>query len=955
MKKLFKLIISLSLTVAVVFGCIGGSCFIKVGADTAGSYYEKTPKGSDETRYWDLLEQYESFGLKDYVGDDLKLSLKPAQTVVRQVYDGVNAIVWNEEATAVEWQINAPADALYNVEVDYYLFNDKSVDAQRELVVDGSVACMEWSNIRFTRLFEDDGDVRTDINGDETPPRLKQVYSWQTTRLYDYNRYYSEPLKIHLTKGIHTISFNMKGSQPMAVSEIRLTAPEKIKSYSEVNEEYRKNGYVSSDTAPVIIEGEASLYRSASSLRLENSGDLTCTPSSFKNSKVNIAGGSSWKSSGQKITWQLDVPQDGLYKLGFNLYSYYNYGLASYRRIEIDGKVPFAELSSYCFLPSSKWRTEYFKDNSDNPYLFYLTEGKHTFSMSIVAGELTTVIKQLNRDMEILSDLYLDITFVTTSDPDVNYDYQLEKRIPGLVKTLKELRNNLLSSADLIKEICRNNKALTYSEMLNTIEDYEVLIEDVFGIPANLTTFTTIITQYGNWMDQLKASTLSVDKIMLVPQNTDYKTEKVPVYKRILHTVVSFISTFTKDYSSVIGDGVYDEKAKTIDVWYGGSQIAATEIEDLIESDFAAETGIQVKFKLTPASQMATGINAMLLAIVSGTAPDVVLNAASVEDYMMRNQCYDLKKFKDFDDFKKNFPEVCFTPLTYRGGVYAVPLTIDMNLMFYRTDIFKKLGISVPETWNEMIKTTVPKLAENNMNLAQSPGFEVLLYQYGGELYNEDMTESLVASQTAYKAFKLHCDFYTMYGVPISVNFFNRFRTGESPIGFGNLATYIQFVYAAPELTGKWNVAVLPGVEREDGTINHNIGGLTTSSAMIMADTDSPEEAWRFLKWYTSANVQLQLSDMLEADLDMSARVISANSEAFKALDWDNEHLRVFLESMKETKAYNPVLGSYYTTRYIGYAFNNAVISQTMTEREALEYAQENINTELERRRNSGS
>jgi ABC-type glycerol-3-phosphate transport system substrate-binding protein len=319
----------------------------------------------------------------------------------------------------------------------------------------------------------------------------------------------------------------------------------------------------------------------------------------------------------------------------------------------------------------------------------------------------------------------------------------------------------------------------------------------------------------------------------------------------------------------------------------------------------------------------------------------------------MRNQCYDLSKFTDFYEFKSQFPDVCFTPLTYRGGVYAVPQTIDMNLMFYRTDIFKEFGIGVPKTWEDVIKEVIPKLAENSMNLAASPGYEILLYQNGGELYNSDMTESKVASQISLKAFKDHCDFYTMYGVPKSANFFNRFRTGESPIGFGNIATYIQFVYAAPELTGRWDIAVMPGVLMEDGTINNNIGGLTTSSAMIMADAKNPDEAWEFLKWYMSTENQLQLSERLEAKLDMSARLVSANIEAFSSLDWESEHLSVFLEAMEETKAYNPVLGSYYTARYIGYAFNNVVFSKTMTERQALEYAQENINKELERRRNN--
>ena len=42
------------------------------------------------------------------------------------------------------------------------------------------------------------------------------------------------------------------------------------------------------------------------------------------------------------------------------------------------------------------------------------------------------------------------------------------------------------------------------------------------------------------------------------------------------------------------------------------------------------------------------------------------------------------------------------------------------------------------------------------------------------------------------------------------------------------------------------------------------------------------------------------------------------------------------------------VLGGYYTTRYIGNAFNNVVVSGNLTVRDALEEAVEAINKELE-------
>lgn len=961
MRKISKCIISIITALAIASSYICGVSVLAVSDNDvkAKTHLDFSHLDPMEVNYWDLLSQYNQAGYEDYAGQNIEIPISDARllngTLEFFEYESKNAIKWDEEDSSLEWQITVPEDALYNIEIDYYAYNDKSTDIQRELNIDGILPCMEYSNIRFTRLFEDDGEIRVDVNGDESAPKCKQIYAWQTLRIADFNGYYSAPLKLYLTKGTHLITFKMRGSQPIAIGGIRLTAPSVIKSYSEIKNQYDINGYKAAEAEVIVMEGEDSLYRSSASMRLESASDLSCTPSDIKNEKINIVGGNYWKSSRQTITWEINAETDGLYRLGFNLYSYYNYGLPSYRKIEIDGKVPFSELEEYCFLPGTKWRNEFLMDDEKNPYLFYLTKGKHTLSMSIVAGDMTEVIRQLDKDMDILSDLYLDITLITTSDPDENYDYELDERIPELMDTLNSLYENLRSSADLIKSVCKNDKALTYSEMQNTLEDYEILMEDVFEIPSNLEQFTTMITQYGNWVTQLAASTLSIDKLVIAPADFEYEPVKVSVFKKALSTAAKFLATFVNDYSSVIGSGVYDKDMKTIDVWYGGTQIWANEIENLIEADFIPKNNIQVRFKLTPTAQVSTGINAMLLAILSGTAPDAVLEAASVEDYMMRNQCYDLSSFTDFEEVKKSYPEVCFNPLTYKGRVYAFPLTMDMNFMFYRTDIFKEFGLTPPKTWDEMIDTVIPRLAENNMTLSTSPGYEILLYQHGGEYYNEDMTESLVASQISWQAFKMHCDFYTMYGVPKTANFFNRFRTGETPVGFGNIASYIQFVYGAPELTGRWDIAVMPGVLREDGSINNNIGGLTTTSAIIMADAKNPNEAWDFIKWYMSTDVQLEFSEIREAKLDMSARLLSTNIEAFSSLDWDSEHLDVFLESMEETKAYNPILGNYYTTRFISYAFNNVVISRTMSEREALEYAQENINKELERRRNSKS
>lgn len=962
MKQTFRCIFSILLVLVMTVCCLpvysmaAGGAPESEGDSAADVGALQTPSEPDpmDIHYWDLLSAYEAAGYEDYTGAAVELPIQEAHSdggaVSYADYDGVRAIQWDGEIAALEWRIDVPESALYCIETDYYAYNDKSADIQRELQVDGALLCVEQSNIHFMRRFVDDGEVRVDINGNESAPKMKQVYAWQTVRLADPNGYYAEPMKLYLSQGEHTITLKTKGNQPIAIGGIRLTAPKTLPDYAAA-----AAGYSAGAGEPILVEGEDSVYRSAASLRLDSSADLSCTPSDLRHDKINVAGGSAWKSSRQTICWEFEVPDDGLYTIGGNLYSYYNYGLPVYRTIRIDGKVPFAEMAAYRFQPDTKWRTEYLRDDAGEPYRFYFDRGKHTISMEVVAGDMTSVIRRLDADMDVLSELYLDITLITTSDPDVNYDYQLDVKLPHLMDTLQQLHENLQTSAQQIRSACRSDKALTYSEMQNTLDDYEILMRDAFEIPANLEQFNTMITQYGNWITQLPAGTLSIDKLVIVPAGVEYTAETVSAFQKVWAAMARFFTTFTNDYSSVIGSGVYSEEQKTIDVWYGGTQIWATEIQELIEADFAAKYNIQVRFRLTPSSQMSTGINAMLLAILSKTAPDAVLEAASIQDYMMRSQCYDLTQFEDFDPVAAQYPAVCFTPLTYRGGVYGLPLTLDIPMLFYRTDIFKKLQLSPPETWDEMIKTVIPRLAENSMTLSSSPGYEILLFQHGGELYNEDMTESQVASRLSWQAFKMHCDFYTMYGVPKTANFFNRFRSGETPIGFGSIANYIQFVYAAPELAGRWDIAVMPGLRREDGRVDHSIGGLTASSAMIMADAANPEEAWQFLKWYMSTGVQLEFSEIREAKLDMSARLLSANVEAFSALDWDSRHLRVFLQSMQQAKAYNPVLGDYYTSRYISYAFNNVVISRNMSEREALEYAQESINTELERRRKSRS
>ena len=100
--------------------------------------------------------------------------------------------------------------------------------------------------------------------------------------------------------------------------------------------------------------------------------------------------------------------------------------------------------------------------------------------------------------------------------------------------------------------------------------------------------------------------------------------------------------------------------------------------------------------------------------------------------------------------------------------------------------------------------------------------YQALVLQNGGDVYlgtgNDYGVESGLASDAAMEAFKDYTDFFTSYGLDVQVDFANRFRTGEVPVGVINYTMFNALEIFAPEIKGLWSFHPLPGVEQEDGS-----------------------------------------------------------------------------------------------------------------------------------------
>lgn len=146
--------------------------------------------------------------------------------------------------------------------------------------------------------------------------------------------------------------------------------------------------------------------------------------------------------------------------------------------------------------------------------------------------------------------------------------------------------------------------------------------------------------------------------------------------------------------------------------------------------------------------------------------------------------------------------------LRYDGGCYGLPLTEIYPMMFVRTDILEELGLEAPDTWEEMY-TVAAVLQRKNMEIGIPSNigmYATLLYQNGGSFFTEDLRQTRFDSEEAVDAFVTWTNFFSRYGFPLSFDFYNRFRSGEMPIGIAAYTTYTMLESAAPEINGRWEM-----------------------------------------------------------------------------------------------------------------------------------------------------
>lgn len=851
--------------------------------------------------------------ITDYI-NEYKNAEKATDSIV---INGNNLLLETEKSVVLEFDVSNPA--LYAVSVKYETIDSGIESLNFALKVDGEIPYSDFEQITLSRYFEDIGEIRKDNDGNEISKKISQKYGQYQSLIKDKNN--SQYLLVFLSEGNHTIEIR-NNAETFKLSEIAFIPQSETLNYSDYLEKYKD---ISICDTYEIYEAENTYLKSSNNLtQLTDNTSANVYPYNATRDMVNYIGGKNWSQPGDTISWKIKAPKDGLYSIGLNYRQNYTVNTSFYREVRIDGEVPFKE-AAYIELPYAlNWEFATLSDKSDKPYLFYLKKGEHTISFSVTLGKLSEVCNDLEEISYNIASLYRSIVMITGDTPDANRDYNLFERISDFNEQLDKYVSQLKNVNKDLSNAFGNDSVSAISTINGMINVMQLMSDNKYNAHKYINRYYDCYASLSSMLMELKSMPIDIDRIYI---GNDFSNTKVGFFKSIFFSVERFVMSFVKDYKT------YENgEREKITIWVNWGRDQAKVLKYLIQSDFSVKNNIDVDIKITNAT--------LTHAALSGNGPDCQLHLSRSEpvNLAMRDAVYDLTKFEDYEKVASRFLPTASDCYKFKDGIYALPDTQTFFMMFIRKDIFAQLGLEVPKTWDEFINistlllrqnmqvglpyTQIAEMTQVNLGVGALSIYPTLLIQNGGKLYNDNHSQVELLSEVSIDTFTQWTDFYTKYGLPKTYDFFNRFRLGLMPMAIQNYTLYANLTAAAPEITDYWEMYEVPGTVNEDGSINNITTGGGTG-AVILSASEKKKEAWEFIKWWTSADIQYRYGIEVENILGSAARVPTANVDALKQYSWKSSTLNNILSQSQKVVEMPEVPGGYYVSRVLDQAFWN--------------------------------
>lgn len=277
---------------------------------------------------------------------------------------------------------------------------------------------------------------------------------------------------------------------------------------------------------------------------------------------------------------------------------------------------------------------------------------------------------------------------------------------------------------------------------------------------------------------------------------------------------------------------------------------------------FQAKTGIRVQVTPLNWGNFATKY---FTAMAAGLPPDIgQTNLGGPYDYGAVGGLVDLRKEfpAETAQLESGYYPGLLRMFEVEGALYGVPNDLSTALMFYRTDVFARLGIREPGTWSEL---------DEAIRRLEAQGFRVFFgfpsraqwalhtwtMPYGLTGTSDAPDGSIRVNWTEPKyqqGVRQAMEFWHLHDSPQGeqgsrvIGMFKDDAAGSGvPLLLDIHSIYNSLQILAPELEGKWRVAPFP--KADDGKPHNVMGG---TALVIFRKSKHPREAMQWMLYLNS-------------------------------------------------------------------------------------------------------
>lgn len=810
---------------------------------------------------------------------------------------------------------------LYYLKIQYFDINKQINDNQISISINDNYPYNEARTLKLpsSYIFEE-GDFKLDRYNNEIQPSSFKENVWLETIIKDYDGLYPGYFGFYLEVGDSLKISHNSGS--VLIGSVSYILKENISSYEEyLNSVPNKNikGYYEVSARDLVSRSDASIH-------LSSERDPEALYYHTQYLRLNTISGSSWSNGGESITYNVNVEEEGLYNLAFKYKQTLIKDMNVYRKISINGEVPYQELESYAFPYTTDFvnRKLY---NGEDLYV-YLKKGDNQVTLEVVNYPYRHLIETIKYIMKEIQDFSLAVKKYTSGGTDKNRDWDILDYFPDSKENLNNWADILLAEYERLLIVSTNSSPTEIANLKVAAKRLKTISKDINKLPSKMVQFSdgdsSVSQMLGDLMQRMIRGSLDLEKI-IVSNETKLKKPNSNIFKSSWEGFKRLIlSYFNNPYE------IKKREKEELVVWVNHPRQYIEIMQMLIDANYHSDLRITL-------SQMPDE-NKLILANTTGLSPDVAIgvNHWIPYEFAIRNASLDLRQFEGFRELNEKMLKGAFIPFVFEDGVYGLPETQNFWVTYYRKDILETIGITeIPNTWDEVIEI-LPNLQNYGMNyflpLAQYEGLKPFvatlpfIYQFGGNLYSEDGMETAINSEETIKGIKMMSDLFTLYNMPQRVgSFYNEFRYGLLPIGVSDLSMYLLLSNAAVELDGLWGMSLHPGNEVNGEILRYSpVGG---QASMILSSTKYKEEAWDFLKWWMETETQSEFQFRLETTYGKQYFWNSANVDAFMASSIPSEFKEIINEQWKYGIEAARIPGTYMVERSISNAWSEIVYS----------------------------